>query len=98
MKKLTKKQVDNLSISAFLEENLRKGVQGQRIKIEPEKEQSMLLSNDSLIQRGKVIGHGPNSPCNVGDIVIVSDWLVERIVLGDQTSFYVPYDAILEIV
>lgn len=73
-----------------------KGVQGARIKLSPEKEDSMLVT-DNLIQRGKVIAVGKDSICKVGDIVIVSDWLVEKVTIGEELSFYVPDSAILEI-
>ena len=75
----------------------RKGVQGKRVKIDPYKEETLLLATNNLIQKGKVIGAGKNSICKVGDEIIVSDWLVERIIINDVISFYVPDEAILEI-
>ena len=75
----------------------RKGVQGRRIKLDPEKEQGLMLALDIPIQRGKVIGAGKESMCKVGDTVIVSDWLIERIQIGNEISYYVTDDAILEI-
>lgn len=74
----------------------RKGVQGARIKIEPEKVESMLATSE-IIQQGKVIKAGNQSICKVGDTVIVSDWLVERIKIGEETSYYVNDSSILEI-
>ncbi len=74
-----------------------KGVQGSRVKFIPEKVESMLAS-DSLIQRGKVIGAGPKSKCKVGDMIVVSDWMVERVMIEEEMFYYVSEEAVLEII
>lgn len=73
-----------------------KGIQGDWIRIEPNKVDS-LLSSEELIQRGEVIGAGKKSKAKVGDMVIVRDWLVEKIRLGDEIHYYFPSESILEI-
>ena len=76
---------------------LHKGVQGPRIRLEPDVETGSMLSQESPIQRGKVLAVGSPAICKVGDIIVVSDWRVEKIVLGGEIRFYVPNDAILDI-
>jgi len=75
----------------------KKGVQGKRVRIEPENSQASLLTIDGLIQRGKVVGAGTESKFKVGDNIIVSDWLVERIKINDDVYFYVPDEAVLDV-
>ncbi len=72
------------------------GVQGDYALIQPERVSSM-LSTDELIQKAEVLDVGPNSPCSIGDVVIVKDWLIERIRIGDNTTYYAPASSILHI-
>ena len=72
----------------------RKGVQGARVEIIPEKEESFVLTND-LIQKGKVIGAGVQSKCKVGNIIIFEDWLVKKIVINEEKRYFVDDTSIL---
>ena len=72
----------------------RTGVQGARVEIIPEKEESFVLTND-LIQKGKVIEAGLQSRCKVGDIIIFEDWLTHKIMLNDKTRYFVDDASIL---
>lgn len=74
----------------------RTGVQGPWSKVIPDKEDGIFQTN-SLIQKGKVVACGIQSKCKVGDTIIFSDWLVEKITIGDHTDFYVPDEVIREI-
>ena len=74
----------------------RTGVQGAWSKVVPDKEAGLFQTNN-LIQKGTVIAHGLQSKCKIGDKIIFSDWLVEKITIGDQTDFYVPDEVIREI-
>ena len=73
-----------------------KGVQGDWIKIEPEVEESFVPTT-SLVLKSKVLGAGPLSNCKKGDMVILRDWLVERITINEKTTYYAPEEAVLEI-
>lgn len=67
-----------------------KGCFGRRIKIEPSK--SGILGQDDLIQKGKVIGVGPDvKQCKVGDIIIFSTDGFDKVVLseGEETFYYI---------
>lgn len=72
------------------------GVQGDWSLIQPERVESM-LSTDELVQKAEVIDVGPQSPCSKGDSVIVKDWQIERIKIGDSVSYYAPASSILHI-
>lgn len=64
-----------------------KGCIGRRIKIEPEK--SGILGQDDLIQKGKVIGAGPEARCKVGDTIIFSTDGFDKVVIGEESFYYV---------
>lgn len=73
-----------------------KGVQGDWILVEPEKVRSMLAS-DQLVQKGTVISSGPLALAKTGDTVILKDWQIERIVIGEDVTYYAPSSAVLHI-
>lgn len=63
-----------------------KGCRGRRLKIQPEK--SDIIGDEQLIQKGKVIGVGPEATCKVGDIVIFSTDGFDKVKIGDEEFFY----------
>lgn len=67
--------------------NGNKGCRGRRIKIVPEK--SDVLGQDELIQRGKVVGAGPEARCKVGDTIIFSTDGFDKVVIGEDSFYYV---------
>lgn len=74
-----------------------KGVQGNKIRFQPKKVDS-LLATDSLIQEGVVIASGPKSKTKPGDVIIISDWLVEKNPReNDVVWFYTTDDNVWEI-
>ncbi len=73
-----------------------KGVQGDWILIQPERIESM-LATEELIQKATVLEAGPDSGCQIDDIVIVKDWQIEKIRLGELTSYYAPKSSVLHI-
>lgn len=64
-----------------------KGCRGRRIKIQPEK--SDILGQDDLVQKGKVIGVGPEARCKVGDTIIFSTDGFDKVIIGDESFYYV---------
>lgn len=67
-----------------------KGVRGRRIKIEPEKSDSLLqLDEGQLVQRGKVIGVGSEATCKVGDIVIFNAWGCDMVTIEGNKFYYI---------
>lgn len=64
-----------------------KGCRGRRLKIQPEK--SDIIGNEDLIQRGKVIGAGPDAFCKVGDTIIFSTDGFDKVVVGEDSFYYV---------
>lgn len=78
-----------------------KGVRGRRLKIEPEKVDSILsIEENALIQKGKVIGAGPDTFCKVGDTVIFNAWGCDSVTIGEDKFYYIldTDEFILEIV
>lgn len=76
------------------------GVQNSVVKIQPETDETGgvgLSAGTSLIQKCKVIGASKDAIVKVGDTIIVSDWLVERIEINGTMNYYVPSSAVLEI-
>lgn len=71
----------------FIVDESHIGCVGRRIKIIPEK--TDIIGQDELIQRGKVIGVGPEARCKVGDTIIFSTDGFDKVVLGDETFYYV---------
>lgn len=66
-----------------------KGLRGRRIKIQPEKVDTLLQAdNDALIQKGKVIAAGPLSSCKKGDTVIFNAWGLDKVTLNDESFYY----------
>lgn len=63
-----------------------KGCRGRRIKIIPEK--SDILGQDDLIQRGKVVGAGPEAHCKVGNVIIFSTDGLDKIDMGSGEFVY----------
>ena len=63
------------------------GCVGRRIKIQPEK--SDVLGQDEIIQKGRVIGAGPEATCKVGDIIIFSTDGFDKVTINDETFYYV---------
>ena len=63
-----------------------KGCRGRRIKIQPEK--SGILGQDNLIQKGIVIGAGPDAVCKVGDVVIFSTDGFDTVQIGEENVYY----------
>lgn len=50
----------------------------------------MLLQTDnSLIQKGKVIGAGPEAVCKVGDIIVFNSWGLDAIEINDIKHYYI---------
>ncbi len=76
-----------------------KGVQGGRVEIEPRKLET-LSENDVLLPIGSVTGIGTTSKFKgkVGDVIVFSDWLIEKPKVEDKTYYFVPDEAILKIV
>lgn len=72
----------------------RKGVQGARVEIIPEKEESFVPTT-TLVERGKVIGAGIQSKCKVGDIIIFEDWMVKKPIIDGITRYFVDDASIL---
>lgn len=67
-----------------------KGVRGRRIKIEPEKSEGFLQSEDnSFVKRGKVIAAGKDAVCKKGDTVIFTALGMDKIDIKDEVFYYV---------
>jgi hypothetical protein len=75
------------------------GVQGTWIRIQPEHEQSFIPQPDSLIVVGVILGAGSKSiyKNNIGDKVVVRDWMVERPTVYDEVRFYTTDENVLDI-
>jgi len=81
------------------EGNVPSGVQGNWIRIQPEHEASFIPQPDSLIQVGVILGAGSKSiyKNNVGDKIVVRDWMVERPTVYEETRFYTTDENVLDI-
>ena len=67
-----------------------KGVRGRRLKILPEKVESMLPTDDNTyIKRGKVVEAGPEAVARKGDTVIFTAMGMDKVEAGDETFYYV---------
>lgn len=66
-----------------------KGCRGSRLKIEVQKSDTLLRDERSLIQKGKVIGAGPEAVCKVGDIIIFNSWGLDKVTLDDKDYYYI---------
>ena len=79
--------------------NKQSGVQGNWIRIQPEHEASFIPQPDSLIQVGVILGAGSKSiyKNNIGDKVVVRDWMVERPTVYEETRFYTTDENVLDI-
>ena len=101
MKKLSKTQMRVLkSVSdRHDKDNKPSGVQGNWIRIQPEHEASFIPQPDSLIQVGVILGAGSKSiyKNNIGDKVVVRDWMVERPTVYEETRFYTTDENVLDI-
>lgn len=66
------------------------GVRGRRIKIEPEESNTMLVSDHTnLVQKGKVIGSGPEARARVGDTIIFNAWGCDKVTIENETFYYI---------
>ncbi len=68
---------------------LNKGCRGRRLRIEVQKNDTLLQDEKSLIQKGQVTGAGPEATCKVGDIIIFNAWGLDRVLLDDVEVYYV---------
>lgn len=66
-----------------------KGCRGRRLKIEVEKSDTLLQTDNSLIQKGKVIGAGPEAFCKVGNIIIFNAWGLDKVTLNEKEYYYI---------
>ena len=73
-----------------IKKEVRKGCRGRRLKIQPER--SDILGQDDLIQKGKVIGAGPQATCKVGDMVVFSTDGFDRVELSPGEYVYYALD------
>lgn len=113
MKKLNKKKVNKkdeimfpdiffkslFKIIELREKQKQSGVQGNWIRIQPEKEESFIPQPDSLIQVGTILGVGSKSiyKNNVADKIVVRDWMVERAGINGEKRFYTTDENVLDI-
>lgn len=65
------------------------GCRGRRLKIEVQKSDMLLQTDNSLIQKGKVIGAGPEAVCKVGDIIVFNSWGLDAIEINDIKHYYI---------
>lgn len=65
-----------------------KGCRGRRIKIEVQNSDTLLRDDKSLIQKGKIIGVGPQAICQVGDVVIFNAWGLDKVLLNEKEHYY----------
>lgn len=63
------------------------GCRGRRIKILPEK--SDILGQEDLVQRGKVVGVGPDATCRINDIIIFSTDGLDKVDINGEKFYYV---------
>lgn len=65
------------------------GCRGRRLKIEVEKSEMLLQSDSNLIQKGKVVGAGPDAVCKVGDIIIFNSWGLDSVELDNIKHYFI---------
>lgn len=67
----------------------RGGCRGRRLKIEIEKSEDPLRDERSLIQKGTVVGAGPEATCKVGDVIIFNAWGCDKITLHEKDQYFI---------
>lgn len=84
MKKNKKIPVKQIKRTSYL------GVRGRRLKIQPERLDSLLQGEDlNFVKRGLVIGAGPYATAKVGDVVIFTALGMDKVEFGDEVFYYV---------
>ena len=75
------------------------GVQGNWLRILPEKEESFIPQIGALIEVAKIVEAGPKSlyKNNIGDLVVVRDWMIERATVKDEVQFFTTDENVLKI-
>ncbi len=66
-----------------------KGCRGRRLKIEVYKSDSLLQDERSLIQKGTVIGAGPEAVCKVGDVIVFNAFGLDKVTIDDKDVYYI---------